>query len=470
MTPIGVSVISWDKASVNNLQCKISVSHFPIRYIDLRMKNESQVIVRPARNVRGSVELPGDKSISHRYAMLAGIAEGASRLENYSTGADCASTLDCMRSLGVEWKRGSANTVEVKGRGLGLAAPASALDCGNSGSTMRMLSGIVAGQKFASEMVGDESLSRRPMERVIKPLSAMGAHIASHDGKPPLRITGADLKAIDYKMPVASAQVKSCLMFAGLFAEGETRIEEPVRTRDHGELALRAFGVQLERKNRGQGSELRFRGGQQLRGIEALIPGDLSSAAFFLCAAALFPSSRLTLPNLLVNPTRARLLDLLVQMGLRISVTQLDEIHGEIVGTLQVEGGALKGGTIAGMDSAALIDEIPVLAAIAPYTEQGIEVRDARELRVKESDRIAAVAANLRLMGAQVEERDDGLRIPGQQTLHGAELDSFGDHRIAMAFAVAGLRAQGETLIRGAESVAISYPDFFRAMEEVTER
>jgi len=434
------------------------------------MKNESQVIVRPGRNVRGSVELPGDKSISHRYAMLAGIAKGASRLVNYSTGADCASTIGCMRSLGVEWKRGSDNSVEVKGRGLVLAAPAGPLDCGNSGSTMRMLSGIVAGQKFASEMVGDESLSRRPMERVIKPLSAMGAEIASRDGKPPLRISGADLKAIDYKMPVASAQVKSCLLFAGLFAEGETRIEEPVRTRDHGELALRAFGVQLERQNRGQGSELRIRGGQQLRGIEALIPGDLSSAAFFLCAAALFPSSRLTLPNLLMNPTRARLLDLLVQMGLRISVTQLDEIHGEIVGTLQVEGGALKGGTIAGTDSAALIDEIPVLAAIAPYTEQGIEVRDARELRVKESDRIAAVAVNLRLMGAHVEERDDGLRISGKQTLHGAELDSFGDHRIAMAFAVAGLRAQGETLIRGAESVAISYPAFFRAMEEVTER
>jgi len=436
------------------------------------MKNGSQVMVRPARNVRGNVQLPGDKSVSHRYAMLAGIAEGPSRLENYSTGADCASTLGCMRSLGVEWelKNGNDNVIEVKGRGLALAAPSSALDCGNSGSTMRMLSGILAGQSFTSEMMGDESLSRRPMERVISPLSAMGAQISSRDGKPPLRITGAALEAIDYKMPVASAQVKSCLLFAGLFAEGDSRIEEPMRTRDHGEVALRAFGVKLDRRNIGNGSEVRIRGGQQLRGIEAHIPGDLSSAAFFLCAAGLFPGSALAIPNLLMNPTRARLLDILIEMGLRISVTQLEEIHGEIVGTLQVEGGALKGTTIAGADAAALIDEIPVLAAIAPYTEQGIEVRDAKELRVKESDRIAAAAANLRLMGAQVEEREDGLRIPGGQSLHGAELDSFGDHRIAMAFAVAGLRAKGETLIRGAESAAISYPAFFQVLEEITER
>jgi len=429
------------------------------------MKSVSHAVVRPARNVRGSVQLPGDKSISHRYAMLAGIAEGPSRLENYSTGADCASTLGCMRALGVTWER-KENVVEVQGRDLALAVPNTLLDCGNSGSTMRMLSGIVAAQKFTSEMTGDESLSRRPMERVIRPLSAMGAEIASREGKPPLRITGAHLKAIDYKMPVASAQVKSCLLFAGLFAEGETRVEEPLRTRDHGEVALRAFGAQLERK----GNEVRIRGGQRLRGIGARIPGDLSSAAFFLCAAALFPGSQLTIPNLLMNPSRARLLDILMQMGLRIAVTQLDEIHGELIGSVQIEGARLKGATLAGADSAALIDEIPVLAAIAPYTEQGIEVRDARELRVKESDRIAAVATNLRLMGAQVEERDDGMRIPGGQTLHGAELDSFGDHRIAMAFAVAALRAQGETLIRGSEAAAISYPAFFSTLEDMTER
>jgi 3-phosphoshikimate 1-carboxyvinyltransferase len=399
--------------------------------------------------------------------MLAGIAEGPTRIENYSTGADCASSLACMRSLGVAWER-NGNVIEVQGRGLSLAAPANSLDCGNSGSTMRMLSGIVAGQKFTSEMIGDESLSRRPMARVITPLTAMGAQITSDDGKPPLQIKGGALKAIDYKMPVASAQVKSCLLFAGLFADGETRIEEPLRTRDHGEVALRAFGAKLERE--GNSNAVRIRGGQRLRGIEARVPGDLSSAAFFLCAAALFPGSQLVLSSLLMNPTRARLLDILMQMGLGIAVTQLEEAHGEMVGSLQVVGAGLRGTTIAGADSAALIDEIPVLAAIAPYTERGIEVRDAKELRVKESDRIAAVASNLRLMGAQVEEREDGLKIPGGQILRGAELDSFGDHRIAMAFAVAALRAEGETLIRGAEAAAISYPAFFETLEEVTER
>jgi 3-phosphoshikimate 1-carboxyvinyltransferase len=432
------------------------------------MNSESQVVVRPARNVRGSVSLPGDKSISHRYAMLAALADGPSRLENYSTGADCASTLGCLRSLGVKWeqKGGADNIIEMQGTGLSLTAPSEALDCGNSGSTIRMLSGIVAGQNFSSEMAGDESLSRRPMERVIAPLTAMGAQITSQNGRPPLRITGAHLKGIDYQMPVASAQVKTCLLFAGLLADGETRIEEPLRTRDHGEVALGAFGAKLDRK----GNEVRIRGGQRLRGIEARVPGDLSSAAFFLCAAALFPGSQLTVTSLLMNPTRARLLDILLQMGLRISVTQLEEIHGELVGTLQVEGGRLKGATIAGADTAALIDEIPVLAAIAPFTEQGIEVRDATELRVKESDRIAALATNLRAMGAQVEEREDGLKIPGGQLLRGAELESFGDHRIAMAFSIAALRAQGDTLIRGSECAAISYPAFFSTLEALVGR
>jgi 3-phosphoshikimate 1-carboxyvinyltransferase len=432
------------------------------------MKSESQVMVRPARNVRGNVSLPGDKSISHRYAMLAALADGPSRLENYSTGADCASTLGCLRSLGVKWERrdGADNVIEVQGTGLSLTAPSQPLDCGNSGSTIRMLSGIVAGQKFASEMAGDESLSRRPMERVITPLTAMGAQITSQNGRPPLRITGATLDGINYKMLVASAQVKTCLLFAGLLAEGETRIEEPLRTRDHGEVALRAFGAHLERN----GNEVRIRGGQRLRGIEVRVPGDLSSAAFFLCAAALFPDSQLTITSLLMNPTRARLLDILMQIGLRISVTQLEEIHGELVGTLQVAGGKLKGATIAGSDTAALIDEIPVLAAIAPYTEQGIEIRDAKELRVKESDRIAAIATNLRAMGAQVEEREDGLKIPGGQWLRGAELESFGDHRIAMACSISALRAQGETLIRGSECAAISYPTFFSTLESLLER
>jgi 3-phosphoshikimate 1-carboxyvinyltransferase len=423
-------------------------------------------VIRPARNIAGSVRLPGDKSISHRYAMLAAIADGATRLENFSTGADCASTLGCVKALGVNVER-TENKVVIRGRGPKLEPPTSALDCGNSGSTMRMLSGILAGQGFGSELTGDESLSRRPMARIIAPLEMMGAKItAQNGGRPPLHVTGGNLKAIRYNMPVASAQVKSCLLFAGLFATGETAVVEPVRTRDHTELALRAFGAEPTQT----GNEIRIKGGQQLRAIEALIPGDISSAAFFLCAAGLFPGSQLEIADLLMNPTRARLLDILILIGIGISVTQLEEQNGELRGTVKVEGRSLNGITISGADAAALIDEIPVLAAIAPYTTSGIEIRDARELRVKESDRIAAIATNLRAMGAQLEEREDGLKIPGGQKLRGAEIDSLGDHRIAMAFAVAALRAEGETQIRGAEAAVISYPGFFDALERVVER
>jgi 3-phosphoshikimate 1-carboxyvinyltransferase len=430
------------------------------------VKKNSTVVVRPARNVAGSLRLPGDKSISHRYAMLAAIAEGTTRLENFSTGADCASTLGCVKALGVDWQR-DGNAVVVRGSGLKLQSPASFLDCGNSGSTMRMLSGILAGQEFASELTGDESLSRRPMARIIAPLEMMGARItAQNGGRPPLHVTGGKLKAITYNMPVASAQVKSCLLFAGLFASGETAVIEPVRTRDHGELALRAFGAELTQT----GNETRIKGGQKLRAIEAEIPGDISSAAFFLCAAALFPGAQLVIEGLLLNPTRARLLDILILLGVGISVTQLEEQDGELRGTVKVEGRRLGEITIAGADTAALIDEIPVLAAIAPYTTGGIEIRDARELRVKESDRIAAIAGNLRVMEAQVEEREDGLKIPGGQKLRGAQVDSLGDHRIAMAFAVAALRAEGETVIRGADAAIISYPGFFDALESVAQR
>ncbi len=430
------------------------------------MNKDASVVVRPARDVSGSLQLPGDKSISHRYAMLGGIAEGTTKLENFSTGADCASTLDCLRTLGVEWEK-KDGAVVIQGRGPKLQAPTSPLDCGNSGSTMRMLSGILAGQEFSCELIGDDSLSRRPMARIIKPLEAMGAKISSDEGgRPPLRITGGRLQGIDYKMPVPSAQVKTCLLFAGLYAEGETGVEESVRTRDHGEIALRAFGATL--KN--DGNQVRIAGGQKLHSIGTHIPGDLSSAAFFLCAAALFPGSQLAITALLMNPTRARLLDIMIMLGVGITVGQLEEQHGELVGTVQVEGGNLKGATIAGADSAALIDEIPVLAAIAPYTADGIEIKDARELRVKESDRIAAVATNLRAMGAEVEEREDGLKIRGKQKLHGAELDSFGDHRIAMAFAVAALRAEGETTIRRADAAVISYPAFFDTLESLVQR
>jgi 3-phosphoshikimate 1-carboxyvinyltransferase len=424
------------------------------------------VVIRPARNVSGTIRLPGDKSISHRYAMLAAIAQGTSRFENFSTGADCASTLGCLASLGVRWQR-QADAVEIQGLGPRLEAPETLLDCGNSGSTMRMLSGILAGQEFTSQLIGDRSLSRRPMARVIAPLELMGARIQATDGKcPPLRITGGKLKAIDYTMPTASAQVKSAVLFAGLLARGETRVSEPVRVRDHGELALRAFGAEV----RQAANQVRIQGGQGLQAIRATIPGDLSSAAFFLCAAALFPESQLVIRGLGMNPTRSHLLDILVRLGVRITVTDLEEKQGELLGSIEERGKQLGGATLVSPYTEMLIDEIPVLAAIAPYTESGIEIRDARELRVKESDRIRSMAVNLGRMGAEVEEREDGLRIPGGQQLVGAELDSFGDHRIAMAFAVAALRAQGETIIHGADAAIISYPEFFTTLEEIAER
>ena len=430
------------------------------------MDSNRSVVISPARRLAGSVRLPGDKSISHRYAMLGGIAEGTTRLENFSTGADCASTLACLRSLGVQWER-NGSSVTIRGTRSKLQPPTGRLECGNSGSTIRMLSGILAGQEFVSELTGDESLSRRPMARIIKPLEMMGARIESSDGgRPPLRINGTRLRAIDYNLPVASAQVKTSILFAGLYAEGVTRVEEPIQTRDHGELALQAFGARLDRQMR----EVSIAGGQRLKAIEAAIPGDISSAAFFLCAAGLFPDSDLTLTGVLLNPTRARLLDFLIGLGLRITMTDLQEQHGELIGTLQVQGGSLKGARVAGGDTAALIDEIPVLAAIAPYTSEGIEIRDARELRVKESDRIASVAANLRAMGAEVKEFDDGLQVPGNQKLHGASLDSFGDHRIAMAFSIAALRATGDTEIRGADAAVISYPEFFNILQGLVRR
>lgn len=431
------------------------------------------MIVRPARNILGSLRLPGDKSISHRYAMLGALAQGTTRLANFSTGADCASTLFCLRQLGTVVRvpenfstAAQQGTVEIEGRSL-LSKSAESLDCGNSGSTMRMLAGILAGHDFLTRLHGDESLSRRPMARVMTPLRLMGAHINSApNDRPPLEIQGDRLRAIHYQMPIASAQVKSAVLFAGLFAEGETSVEEPERTRDHSEQALRAFGAELSRRRH----RISIHGGQKLHAIEAAVPGDISSAAFFLCAAALFPASNLVIEQLLLNPTRAFLLDALKLLGARISIINLEEHHGELVGTVKVEHGKLTGITISGAQSVALIDELPVLAAIAPYTRDGIEIRDARELRVKESDRIALVARSLRAMGAECEEREDGLRIPGSQPLHGAEIDSGGDHRIAMAFAVAALRAAGESVIHGADAARISFPGFFSMLEDITER
>jgi 3-phosphoshikimate 1-carboxyvinyltransferase len=422
------------------------------------------VKVGAAKQIRGSVRTAGDKSISHRYAMLAGIAEGTSEFENFSSSADCASTLGCMEALGARVRR-NGNAVEVDGVGGELLAPMRELDCGNSGSTMRMLSGVVAAQPFTSVMTGDASLSKRPMRRVIDPLQRMGAKIDSHDGCAPLTIHGGKLKGMLYEPPVASAQVKSCVLLAGIFAEGETTVIEPVRTRDHTELALRAFGGEVQR----DGNRVSVRGGQKLRAVKAYVPGDLSSVTFFLCAAALFPGSNLVVDSVLLNPTRSVVLDVLSGMGVKINFLSVEEQYGELIGTMQAEGGKFEGGVIRGAQSAALIDELPAIAAVAPYSVRGVEIRDAAELRVKESDRIDAVVRNLRAMGAKVEEFPDGMLIPGGQTLHGAHVESFDDHRIAMAFAVAALRAEGETTISGAEAVAVSFPEFFEALGKIVE-
>jgi 3-phosphoshikimate 1-carboxyvinyltransferase len=425
-------------------------------------------IIQPARNIMGSLRLPGDKSISHRYAMLGGFAEGTSRFINFSTGADCASTLACMEALGATVRTREDGAVEVTGVGGRVTEPSGPLDCGNSGSTMRMIAGLLAPQAGSFTLIGDASLSRRPMERIRKPLEAMGARLTLTEGHAPIHLTGGALQAIDYETPVPSAQVKTCVLLAGLQTEGTTTVRETVRTRDHSELALRAFGAKLTRTL----NSVSISGPQTLHAIDAAVPGDMSSAAFFFCAAAMFPGSGLVLDSLGLNPTRATLLDVLTALGAHISVLQLEEKQAELVGTVQVAGPAegLGSTAISGALAAELIDELPVLAAIAPYTRGGIRIRDAKELRVKESDRIALVTKNLRAMGAEVEEFDDGLDVPGGQTLHGATIDSGGDHRIAMAFSVAALRAEGETLIRGAESAAISFPEFFDLLDLVAER
>jgi 3-phosphoshikimate 1-carboxyvinyltransferase len=428
----------------------------------------TQQVIRPARNILGSLRMPGDKSISHRYGMLAAFAAGTSKFSNFSTGADCASTLACMQALGASVSKLDDGAVAVTGVGGRVTPAPHPLDCGNSGSTMRMISGLLAPQEGMFTLVGDESLSRRPMERIRKPLEAMGAQIALTQGHAPITIRGGRLRAVDYATPVPSAQVKTCLLLAGLQTLGATTVHESVRTRDHSELALRAFGAELSRTT----NTVSITGPQTLRAIEATVPGDLSSSAFFLCAAGLFPGSSLVIDALGLNPTRASLLDVLTALGAHIAVLNLEEKNAELVGTVQItsppEG--LGSTEVSGPLAAQLIDELPVLAAIAPYTSGGIRIRDAKELRVKESDRIALVAQNLRAMGAEVAEFDDGLDVPGGQQLHGVEIDSGGDHRIAMAFSVAALRAEGETVIHGAESAAISFPEFFEMLDTVAQR
>jgi 3-phosphoshikimate 1-carboxyvinyltransferase len=420
----------------------------------------------PARRLQGSVQLPGDKSVSHRYAILSSIAEGPSRLHNYSTGADCQSTLACMRALGVEWRK-TDNVVEIEGRGLnGLSEPSETLDAGNSGSTIRMLSGVLAAQSFVTRIGGDESLSRRPMERIMTPLREMGASISARDGRfPPLEIQGGPLRAIDYSLPVASAQVKSCVLFAGLYAPGTTTVHESIRTRDHSELALREFGAEVSVRK----GAISIDGRPRLAGRELRVPGDLSAAAFFLVAASIVPGSDLVLESVGLNPTRAELIDFLVGLGAQIQVHDITQSGGELVGNLRVRTAKIRGGVIDKAMTAALIDEIPVLAVLGARSEEGLTVRDASELRVKETDRIATVAENFSRMGVSIDVFPDGFHVPGRQQFHAAGLDSFGDHRIAMAFSIAALVCDGDSSMSGADAASVSYPEFFAAVRSISE-
>ncbi len=424
----------------------------------------SEWIVRRARRLPEMLRVPGDKSISHRAMMLAGLGEGSCHLRGFLRSEDCLATQRAMEALGakVEEDPSGADALRVLGVGMRPRRPEREIDCGNSGTTMRLLAGILAVQGFSSRLVGDASLSRRPMGRVLEPLRAMGARIEAEGagGCAPLALGGGHPKAICYALPVASAQVKSCVLLAGLFCEGKTTVVEPVTTRDHTERMLQAFGVPLER----EGHRVWLQGPAQLRRDGFAIPGDVSSAAFWLAAAAAWGRGTLHLPNVGLNPTRTAVIGLLRRMGAKIQESNRRGEDGEPAGDLAVEGGALRGVIIEGETIANVIDDLPVLAVAGALAQGEMEIRDAGELRVKESDRIHAVTRNLRAMGAEVEERADGLRVLGGGKLHGAVVDSYGDHRIAMAFAVAGLFAEGETVIRDVDCVATSYPGFSAAL------
>ena len=422
------------------------------------------ITVFPAGRLRGTLQVPGDKSISHRYALLAAIAAGPSRVSGYAPGADCAATLACLSALGVNIRRSEEGLIEIAGRGLGgLSAPRSPLDARNSGTTMRLLAGILAAHPFETTIIGDASLSRRPMRRVMEPLSRMGAALESAaDGRPPLRIQGTALHAIDYDMPVASAQVKSAVLLAGLHAAGTTVVREPVTTRDHTERALRAFGV----PPKVEGAAILVEGGRDLAGATLHVPGDASSAAFFGIAAAAVPGSDVRIERVGLNPSRIAWVDVLRRTGARVDVEIEGETGGEPWGTIRVRHSALSPFEIAPADVPAVIDELPALAALATHGG-GIRVTGAGELRAKESDRISAVVAGLRALGAEAEELPDGFVVRGADPPGGGVADAAGDHRLAMAFAVAALGARRPCTITGADAVAVSYPGFFADLERL---
>lgn len=422
--------------------------------------------VEPAAGIAGRVRVPGDKSISHRYAMLAAMADGVSTIQGYLTGADCLATLDCLRGLGVTIHHTPAGEVTVHGRGLNaLTAPARPLDAANSGTSMRLLAGVVAAQPFRTILGGDESLSRRPMRRVITPLTLMGARIGSQDGRPPLTIDGARLHGITFQGEVPSAQVKSAVLLAGLQAEGETVVIEPIGTRDHTERAFEAFGVSVTT----DGGHIRVAGGQRLRPRDLTVPGDVSSAAFWIALAAGTPGAEIEIEGVGLNPSRTAILDVASRAGARIEVEPTEVGAGEPIGRITVAYGRPASFEILPQEVPGLIDEIPALAALGAMLPEGAEmnVRGAAELRVKESDRITSLAAGLRALGAEIEEFPDGFRLQARP-LTGGTVDAAGDHRLAMSFALAATRAATPTTVLGASSVNVSYPGFFETLESLT--
>lgn len=422
------------------------------------------VSLTAAPAIRGRLFVPGDKSISHRALMLGAIANGETIIRGLASGEDVRSTRRCLQQLGASIQE---NKNEVRVQGGVLKKSTTPLDAGNSGTTMRLLSGILAAQPFDTTITGDASLQRRPMRRIIAPLTQMGATITSReDGYAPLTIQGGKLHGIHYHLPVASAQVKSCVLFAGLYAEGETVVEEKIPTRDHSERLLRMMGAEVS-VSRDQYSVISMRAGE-LRGSAIEVPGDFSSAAFFIAAALLLPDSELIIENVGVNPTRTALLEVLREMGAGVEIANWRNASHEPMADLLVRHQALHGTKVFGNRVALLIDEIPILAVLATQADGATHIRDAGELRVKESDRLAAIAHNLRAMGAAVEELPDGLVITGPTQLRGVEIDSFGDHRIAMAFAIAGLLADSPTAIREAECADISFPGFFEEVGRLT--
>ncbi len=428
--------------------------------------------IQPAKRLRGTVRVPGDKSISHRAVLLAMIAAGDSDIDGLSSGEDVRSTLAAAGALGITHEVDATNgslRVRIDGRGLdGLTAPAKTIDCGNSGTTMRLLAGILAGQPFTATLDGDASLRRRPMERIAEPLRAMNCTIdMASGGTAPLRVEGTrPLRAITYRPTFASAQVKSCVLLAGLYADATTAVEESAVTRDHTERLLVALGAQIEERDAGSGRFVSVEPGPSLRPLSGRIPGDVSAAAYWLAAASITPDSELTLPGVGLNPSRRAIIDLLCEWGAAIEVSEGDSWHGEPVGAVTVRSarGRLRGGVIEEGMIPGLIDELPLVAALAPLTVEGVEIRGAAELRVKESDRIATSAQALRNLGVEVEEFPDGLAVAGGQVLAGGTVDAAGDHRIALAMGAVAVAANGPVTITGAEAIRVSYPGFDTAL------